>query len=68
MGGSDIDPTLEICPCCGIEFGYEDATVLAAKKARATWIQEGAKWFRPEIKPTSWVLEDQINNIPNCFK
>ena len=44
-------PSFDICSCCGVEFGYQDATIYAIKRYRQKWISEGAKWFQPESKP-----------------
>ena len=41
-----------ICPCCGTEFGNDDAYV-SHKELRAQWINSGAKWFF-ENPPENW--------------
>lgn len=33
-----------ICPCCGTEFGTDDAEA-AHQQLREEWIDGGAKWF-----------------------
>src|SRR5271156_5824160 len=33
-----------ICPCCGTEFGNDDA-VLSVDQLRAQWLGNGAIWF-----------------------
>jgi len=40
-------PTFNICPCCGVEFGYEDMTIQDTKKYREKWICSGMGWFTP---------------------
>lgn len=60
-------PTWEICPCCGTEFGYEDCTVQAAKKRRAQWLASGANWFNEALKPSDWLLERQLADVPDHF-
>ena len=67
-GDEENFPTYEICPCCGVEFGYEDYTVESAKKYRMKWISTGYKWFDPKLKPEDWNLEEQLKNIPTTFK
>ena len=32
-----------ICPCCGTQFGYDDATH-SHKELRAAWLERGANW------------------------
>ena len=60
-------PTYEICPCCGVEFGNEDCTKESTKQYREKWINDGAKWFEPEVKPKNWNKEEQFINIPQKF-
>ena len=40
----------EICPCCGIEFGYDDARRSHAE-LRAEWIRGGCRWWDPTNPP-----------------
>ena len=56
-------PSFDICPCCGCEFGYHDATPEARNNYRRNWIKQGAIWFRPELRPTSWNLREQLRRI-----
>jgi hypothetical protein len=60
-------PTFEICDCCGVEFGYEDATLAAIHQYRSKWLSNGAEWNRPECKPVNWDLEAQLAQISNEF-
>jgi len=61
-------PTYNICECCGVEFGYEDATMQGIKSYRSKWIDSGAKWSRKKSKPDNWSLEEQLSNIPNKYR
>lgn len=67
-GDDGESPSYDICPCCGVEFGYEDYTVESTKKYRAKWISEGAMWFTPKEKPKDWDLVDQIKSIPVSYR
>ena len=40
----------EICPSCGTQFGYHDATRSHAE-LRATWVAAGAQWTSRVIPP-----------------
>ena len=66
-GDDGSSPTFEICPCCGVEFGYEDCTAQAAKNYRQGWIEEGAEWFEAKLKPDDWNLHRQLAAIPSGF-
>lgn len=55
--------SFNICPCCGVEFGYEDATEIALLKYRQQWISSGGKWFDTQLKPNDWDMKKQLRNI-----
>ncbi|EDY20430.1 GCN5-related N-acetyltransferase [Chthoniobacter flavus Ellin428] len=54
--------SFEICPCCGVEFGYDDAARgQTLEQTRARWIAGGMKWWstsRPE--PKNWDATRQL--------
>lgn len=50
----------EICPCCGFEFGFDAASF---DEYRRQWVEGGAKWFIPTLKPENWNLEKQLSNL-----
>lgn len=57
-------PSHEVCPCCGFEFGFDD--VLKGQRFdsfRRRWIEKGAAWFWPEKKPDNWDLDTQLKNL-----
>jgi hypothetical protein len=44
----------EICPCCGCQFGYDDAGT-SWEQLRAQWIAGGARWYsRTRKQPIGW--------------
>jgi hypothetical protein len=67
-GEDGKSPTYEYCPCCGVEFGYGDATIEAIRTWRQRWLESGARWAEPEKKPPHWSLEDQLAEIPERFQ
>lgn len=60
-------PSFEICFCCGTQFGYEDNNIDAIHAYRGKWIENGAKWHDPKMKPENWSLEEQLENIPKEY-
>lgn len=60
-------PTFDYCPCCGVEFGYGDASPIAAKRSREAWLQAGASWSELVDPPSGWDLETQLAGIPEGF-
>jgi CRISPR/Cas system-associated protein Cas10 (large subunit of type III CRISPR-Cas system) len=59
----DEMPSHEICPCCGVQFGYEDDIYAGVNDYRNQWLNGGAKWFSPGLRPKDWILEAQLKNI-----
>jgi hypothetical protein len=59
--------SLEICFCCGFQFGYTYAALGEAghKKWRDEWIRNGMKWSNPNPPPDNWDPTEQLKNIPN---
>lgn len=47
-----------ICPCCGTEFGNDDAEY-SLEQLRNRWIANGAHWFY-EQPPARWNPWDQL--------
>lgn len=46
-GESGKEPSFEICPCCGVEWGYEDALDAGVVRFRSCWLAQGLnKWLR----------------------
>lgn len=58
------EPSYEICPCCGFEFGFNgdnNADVFIA--FRTIWLNNGGKWFIPNRKPANWDMQKQLANL-----
>jgi hypothetical protein len=54
-------PSFEICPCCGVEFGYDDFSLDETERARKQavlrklWEAKGFPWFsRSRLAPVDW--------------
>lgn len=76
------NPSDEICPCCGIQFGYEDMSwdrtgrINIYLDLRQKWIQGGMKWgwsfkhqkaFESDSAPQNWDPLEQLRNVPKEF-
>jgi hypothetical protein len=42
--------SFEICPSCGTEFGYDDATK-SIETLRQEWLDAGARWWSKDRHP-----------------
>lgn len=62
-GDDGQSPIYDFCPCCGVEFGYGDATPLARQRWRQQWISLGSPWAEPQRKPVGWDLDEQLRHI-----
>src|ERR1039458_2229688 len=52
-----------ICPCCGTEFGYDDAGRRHAE-LRAEWLRAGARWWSPvDPQPEGWDPYMQVSDL-----
>ena len=67
---SGDSPSYEICPCCGIEFGYDDSSTTQKGRRtrhlelRAAWIAAGYPWWSTEQDPpTGWDPTVQLRRI-----
>lgn len=43
-GEDDRTPSFDYCPCCGVEWGYQDSSQLGVERFRTFWLQAGAPW------------------------
>jgi hypothetical protein len=65
VGESSAD---EICPSCGIQFGYDDAASGDPQARsnvydewRESWIKNGMRWFSSGVaQPPNWNPNDQL--------
>lgn len=65
-GEDGRSPTFYYCPCCGTEFGIQDACYEEVKVSRRRWLESGARWKEPEEMPADWVmgsLAEQLERV-----
>jgi hypothetical protein len=66
-GEDGCTPTFEYCPCCGVEFGYQDSTPSSTRRYRKQWITRGMPWDLEDAKPDQWDSASQLKHIPIDF-
>ena len=55
--------TFEICPCCGIQFGYDDFS-RTHEALRAEWVDRGMPWWSQSRKPpVNWDAAAQCHTL-----
>ena len=66
------DPSYEICPSCGFEFGVsDDDEGITYEEWRADWIGAGNQWIKGNMRwfssgtkePAGWDPKKQLENI-----
>jgi len=71
---SNGSPSDEICPCCGIQFGYDDAAggnmqrrSELYKEWQRDWISKGMPWrCEGAPAPRDWNPVKQLDDFLNC--
>jgi len=63
-GAEGVHPSHIICPCCGVELGYEDSTLESVRRFRAEWQAAGMAWNEPDERPAEWDTETQLTQVP----
>lgn len=64
----DGSGTFAFCPCCGVEWGYQDYAVERAREFRTAWLKQGAPWSEPKARPSEWTLEEQMAHVPEDYR
>ncbi len=62
-GADGTQPSWAICPCCGVEFGYEDATVVGVTSYRDRWLAVGAPWSGSNTPHDGLGLEERLARV-----
>lgn len=60
--------SFEICPCCGVEWGYEDSLPQGVRAYRQEWLERGAPWFTPEEPHDGLTTEERLARVPLEFQ
>lgn len=63
-GSSGTEFTFNMCPCCGVEFGYGDSSLNGIRRWRERWLAD-PRWHRPEACPRGWSLTYQLEQLPD---
>lgn len=56
-------PDFELCPCCGVQHGYQDCNSASCLEYRRQWLADGARWAEPKLRPDRWSVDEQLRNI-----
>ncbi|MGN0065266.1 MAG: hypothetical protein ACI379_13590 [Nocardioides sp.] len=67
-GDSQLEPTYWICPCCGVEAGYEDCAPDGARAHRRAWLATGARWADPSTPHDGLEPEQRLRHVPPGYE
>ena len=67
-GSDGRQPSFEICPSCGVEWGYEDGSPESARRYRAQWLADGAPWADDEWPRDGLTTDERLANVPTGFE
>ena len=67
----DGEGSLEICPSCGVQFGYTDAAGGSHERRRELWAERRQKWIDEGCNwksegwgpPPGWDPQEQLRNL-----
>ena len=58
------EPSYQVCPCCGYEFGNDDepgtGAPISFERYLRDWINQGCIWHEPAKSPLNWSLAKQL--------
>src|SRR5687768_11699896 len=64
---NEVSASDEICPSCGIQFGYNDSRPESRERVydewRRKWLDGGAEWWSSRPPPEGWNPRDQLRKI-----
>jgi hypothetical protein len=66
---NDRTPSFEICPCCGIQFGYHDLSKNRKTREltyiawRVKWKDSGFRFHHAWLQPLHWDVAKQLKAI-----
>lgn len=67
-GDDGESPDFDICPCCEVEAGYEDASPEGARRYRAEWLANGAPWADESTPHDGLTTEERLTHVPPGFE
>jgi hypothetical protein len=64
-GQDGLTPSFEFCPCCGAEWGYQDATAVGVARFRQFWLDQGAPWRDSAVPNDGLSTEVRLGRVRN---
>jgi len=67
-GETGTDPSWEFCPCCWVEFGYQDSSVAGARAYRQAWLASGATWSDTSVSHDGLTTAERLMFVPPGYE
>ncbi|MBB2987548.1 hypothetical protein [Terracoccus luteus] len=62
-GADGRTPSFAFCPCCGVEWGYQDSSPVGAARFREAWLSVGAPWRDPAIRADGLTSVERLRRL-----
>ena len=62
-GADGRTPSFASCPCCGVEWGYQDSSPAGVLRFREAWLAAGAPWRDPLVRPDGLTTEARLQRL-----
>jgi len=62
-GADGRTPSFALCPCCGVEWGYQDSSQTGVARFREAWLAAGAPWRDPLVGPDGLTTEARLQRL-----
>jgi hypothetical protein len=63
-----MTPSYEICPSCGVEHGYEDATLVGVRRYREQWLAAGGRWVDHTVPEDGMSAQERLQRVPETYR
>lgn len=67
-GWDGMTPSFEICPSCGVEYGYEDATLVSVRRYREQWLAAGGRWSDHTVSEDGLGALERLQRVPEAYR
>lgn len=67
-GEDGQSPTFDFCPCCGVEFGYQDSSLAGVRRWRDRWLRDGAQWSDSYVESDGLEADARMSRVPEEFR
>lgn len=56
-------PTYEYCPCCGVEWGYQDSLPASVERFRSEWVRRGGTWTDRTVPADGLTTNERLRRL-----